>query len=326
MTAKNFFESETKGSLFGPGPWICHNSVCPSRGKQTISKLRIEHSNQHKRPVGVFTCPICQRVECLVRIGNRESAWTRDFGSIWKSELESLWNNPNVSLRSIAKRLGVDPLTVKRHAAKARLRFPRNGKRITGKNGPPKLATFPPSIVSNAETRRAEWLKLCHQFPSKRTTQLRCLIPACYTFLFRHDRDWLRLHSPPKSSSRAAISRVNWDERDSRIAEKLPCAKAALLAEKGRPKRISLAALGRKLQALALIQHHLSKLPRTSALLPSAIESRLDFAKRKIAWAASQIRVGGAKMLAWRLIQRAGLRPEVVEDPEIREAIQLELR
>jgi hypothetical protein len=106
----------------------------------------------------------------------------------------------------------------------------------------------------------------------------------------------------------------------------LPNAKASLLAEEGRPKRISLAALGRKLQASALIQHYLSQMPRTGALLPSAVESRLEFAKRRITWAARQLRVGGTKIVEWRLIRRAGLRPEVVADPEIRTAIQAELR
>ena len=106
MTAKSFFQMrERRFSLFGPGPSICQNPVCPSRGEQRILEQRIEHSHQHGSPVGLFTCPTCRRIECRVRSGNRESAWTRNFGPIWKSELERLWNNPTISLRLIAKRL-----------------------------------------------------------------------------------------------------------------------------------------------------------------------------------------------------------------------------
>jgi hypothetical protein len=326
MTAQTFFKRDIVVPLFGAGPWMCQNPVCPSRGKQTILEVRIEHSYEHRAPVGLFTCPICHRTECSVRTGDRESAWTRDFGPIWKSELESLWTNPDISLRLMAKRLGVDPLTVKRHAAKAGLPFPRKAKRITGRNGPPEPATFSRSTLPKLDTRRAEWVNLCRQFPSEGTTHLRRLAPACYIFLFRHDRDWLRLHSPPTSNTPASPTPVNWENRDSQISRMLPDAKAALLAEGGRPKWISLAALGRKLEALAWIQHHLRKLPRTRTLLASTVESRFDFAKRRIAWATSQMRVGGSKMAEWRLIQRAGLRPEVVADPGIREAVLLELR
>jgi hypothetical protein len=119
---------------------------------------------------------------------------------------------------------------------------------------------------------------------------------------------------------------VDWCTRDLQLAQQVNHAKEELLREPGRPKLISRSALGRKLGSLALIQKHLSKLPRTEALLNSAVESRIDFALRRIAQAAREIRSEGCEMKKWRLVARAGLRKDLAGEPEVIESIEDQMR
>lgn len=322
MTAEAFFGTETPVPLFGSGPWACENPVCPAFEQLIIREVHLEHSHEHGQPIGVFVCPVCGHMECRLPVGNQESVWTRDYGPIWSAELKALWLNPEVSLRSIATRLGVDPMTVKRHAAKAGLPFPRNGRRLTGKNGPPKIGAPPKSNLEELEKRRMEWLELQRRFPSKSIAELRRLAPACYAYLYRHDQDWLGLHSPRRISSCVRQSRVNWRDRDGAVVQLLAAAKKALLSEAGRPKRISLAALGRRAGVLAWVQKHLLKMPRAKALLVSAVESHTDFARRRIAWAARQLEINSMPIKKWRLLCYARLRPKIAADPGVQMAIQ----
>ena len=57
-------------------------------------------------------------VSVLIR-GN-EDAFRRGkiiaVGQVWESVLQQYWLDPSLSVNMIAKRLGVDPMTVKRHA------------------------------------------------------------------------------------------------------------------------------------------------------------------------------------------------------------------
>lgn len=322
MTAETFFGPETPVPLFGSGPWGCENPVCPAFGQMCIREVQIQHSHEHGQPIGVFVCPVCGRMECRISVGNQEKAWIRDFGSVWNSELKSLWLNPKVSLRYMARQLGVDPTTVKRHAAKAGLPFPRLGRRLTGKNGPPKIGVPLKSSLHELEKRRTQWVELQRGFPSKCASELRRLAPACYAYLYRHDKDWLGLHSPRRVSSYVRPSRVNWENRDSTVLQLVADAKKALLYEAGRPKRISLAALGRKAGVLTWLQKHLLKMPRTRALLDSTVESHIDFARRRIVWTARQLKLNGNSMRKWRILRHARLRPETATDPIIEMAIR----
>jgi len=147
-----------------------------------------------------------------------------------------------------------------------------------------------------------------------------------FAYLYRRDREWLRSHCPARSRERKTHLRVDWCGRDVRLAGQVNQTKDALLRELGRPKRISPTALGRQLASLALIQKHLHKLPRTEALLNSAVETRRDFAIRRVSWAALQIRSEGREMKTSSLFRRAGLRPDLAGDPHVRASLQIQIR
>jgi Tn7-like transposition protein D len=220
-----------------------------------------------------------------------------------------------------------------RHASKAGLSFPRPGTRISGRNGPPKVAIasnrasnrVSKSVAPDVMKRRAEWLALRSAFPAKSISELRHQATPCYLVLYRYDRKWLRVHTPIRRRPGRAGYRADWKRRDQELSQKMNEAKKDILRQPGSPKRISMTSLERQLGVQSFLQNHLSKLPLTRALLPSIVESPLDFALRRIAWAALQMRNEACAIKKWSLIARSGVGREMRGNPVIADAIRAEL-
>jgi hypothetical protein len=321
VTPEAFFKRGLRMKLFGEGPSVCDNPVCPRTNEPVIPSITCAHSNEHRRPVGISTCPICGQVVCRVRSEHGEKKWIRDFGPKWKECLASLWIDATASVRQIAATLGVDSLTVKRHAAKAGLMFPRIAKRMAGKHGPPKVGCSKTMDDSRLVTRQQEWCGWLQGNPSATATQLRKLAPGCYAYLYRHHPAWLREHIPVGKARRQKEVRANWSQRDSSLSQRVFAARQELLSEAERPKIISVSALGRQMKALGWILKHPDKLPLTKKQLSLAAESRIEFALRRIAWAAEQLKATQGPIRPWLLMQKAALRKDLRSNATIRDAL-----
>jgi hypothetical protein len=325
INPESFFQRHTSAPLFGSGPWKCVNPVCPQNGHPAIDKMRMELASDRQNWVGIFTCPVCSQTRVRKPGMDQEKGRVRDYGHLWNAKLEGFWNDANISLRGVARALGVDSATVLHHAAERGLCFPRLGRRTSGKSGPQIFAKLKPDTNIEMAKRRAEWLTLREQHPAGTVKCLRITAPACYMYLYRHDRNWLLANSPPRSKPAALVPRVDWTIRDAQVAQRVEEAARDLHREAGRPRRISLAALGRKLGVLALIQKHSARLPGTRRLLDSQVESRLQYARRRVQWVAAQLKANEKPVKSWILVRKAGLRPDLASSPDIRRVIRAEL-
>ncbi|MBT9465546.1 MAG: TniQ family protein [Hydrogenophaga sp.] len=66
---------------------------------------------------------------------------------------------------------------------------------------------------------RQDWALVVAAYPHIGTTLLRAMSPCAYSWLYRNDRDWLKLHSGSIKVSRPPrTSRVRWDERDTALS------------------------------------------------------------------------------------------------------------
>ena len=230
-----------------------------------------------------------------------------------KATLIKLWADRSYSLRKIGRQLSVDPLTVKRHAATLGLPFPRWGKRKT--TGDPKqlrlgLRTRPSKSVSH---QRRLWIQVLSQFRSKGITACRHSHPALYAWLYRHDRNWLKLHRGNRKLARPTPS-VDWAKRDAQLLDDL-----RLLPRESTAIRRTVAQLAIALDARAWVQKHPDKLPRTIRALLCLSESREAFAIRRIQMVHQRLGIALGTLPRWRFIRLAGLRPDLVQNRRIRE-------
>jgi hypothetical protein len=109
---------------------------------------------------------------------------------------------------------------------------------------------------------------------------------------------------------------VDWESRDTELAESIKLVAANLYSKVGKPTQITTAAIAR-----ALIQKHLDKLPLTAKILADLVETRETFAVRRIQWVVECYRQEGICPQRWQLVRRAGLRPEVELLPSVQNAI-----
>src|SRR5260370_28313167 len=89
---------------------------------------------------------------------------------------------------------------------------------------------------------------------------------------------------------------------------------------RGGPSRISLSAIGRDIGQLSLLQQHLDKLPKTAEVLKGLIESREEYAVRRIRWALPDCMRNNSHPARWLLIKKAGV-VRLAEQPEVKDAI-----
>jgi hypothetical protein len=155
---------------------------------------------------------------------------------------------------------------------------------------------------------------------------LRQKAPKVYTWLYRNDKVWLERNKPlPKSQLHLQFARVDWESRDIQIASAVPSAVTQLKEKPGRPKWITLSAIGRDIGQLALLQQHLDKLPLSARLLAESVETRDEFAVRRVQCVVEQCLQEDTNPSRWTLIKRAGVE-RIATHPTVDHAIETGLR
>jgi hypothetical protein len=124
----------------------------------------------------------------------------------------------------------------------------------------------------------------------------------------------------PKTSSKPVRSkgpkntRVDWKKRDVELSWIVEEACKAILADReNKPARITIAAIGKRVGKLGLLEKQKQKLPVTMAVLSGYLESTSQFQIRRVRWAAEHM-VGEWPLKRWKLEKKAGLRPGYAQE------------
>ena len=304
--------------------WLCLNPVCEQYHKPIITEFSQEYMKKRKIDAAIFTCPCCRFAYGLYDWSKpaNQNDFVRDYGPQWKKQLEKLWLDASVSVRHISKILAVDSKTVKSNALNLGLSFPRQGKRKATTRGIYKRKPVWSKLKS--ATQRQKWLCLRQSNPGFGTNEIRCLSPALFTWLYRHDRKWLQSNQPQSRQARPRRSRVDWAERDEEIAGMVATAALRIKNNSGKLLQVTTTAIGRAIGRQSLLEKNLDKLPYTSMIIQSLVESSEDFAVRRITQIAACLRLQVGLFERWQLVKAAGLRPATEKLPKIQAALNYE--
>lgn len=286
---------------FGRGPWRCLNPAASHYLQAVVSDCSISRRPSTGPPVGRFSCSCGFVYERTGPDQCREDKFKISrmvsYGVIWGKCLLRLIVDEGKGLRETARRLGVDPKTVKRHLRN--LLIPPHG-------------TSPESPEEQIlHDRRKSWLRACASSPMSGAKEIRLIAGGDYAWLYRHDREWLRSHSPHKPRP-SPTSRIDWDRRDTVLASLVSAAAREAYNNPGRPVRVTVGAIGKRLGATPSFEKLLPHLPRTQTALAEVVESKDMFAIRRLRWAAEKLKEQGEPVRAWKLKRLAGLRPETL--------------
>lgn len=307
---EDFFELGHRYTPFGKGPWPCMNAASNHYRRLVIKNLKVNYSTDMKKPMGTFICT-CGFI--YKRTGPDESekdiykiGRVIQFGPLWEGKLKELVEKDKLGLREISRKLNVDTNTVKRYAGLLNLQTNWETNKANAFKNLENSSLKPLNHESN-ECIRDRWLELKYKHPEASKTQLRDMDKSAYNWLYRNDRDWLKHNSPVRRKVASKKTRVDWCERDREILKEVKQVVNHILYSDSKPERITIGRVGRRIGQLALLEKHLSKMPKTKKYLKKVVETVEQFEIRRIKWCAKEMHKNGEEIKKWRLIRMAGL-------------------
>jgi hypothetical protein len=331
-TVDEYFQLAAELNSFGAGPWPCLNPAASHYRQPVIMKCQSGDRLRYGKPTWRFSC------ECgfaYVRTGPDSSPEDKfrvgriiSFGQTWDVKLKQLWRDSSLSISEIGRRLSVDPLTVRRHAARLKLPLYRSDKRLKPF---PRATQLKGKAVSTAwgnkrHRCRSRWLSAIKQGRQITLKALRRKFPREYAWLLHNDSEWLEEHKPQPKKHNLPTASVDWKRRDAEYAAAVRAAASRLKDAPGRPVQVTRTAIGRTIGAITLLQQKLYRLPLTAQALSDVSEAREDYAIRRVWWAAELYYKEGVQPRKWQLILRANvysLRKVACVECAIEEAIQM---
>jgi hypothetical protein len=265
------------------------------------------------RPVGTFSCGCGFS---YVRSGPDSSLEDRfrvgrviSFGPVWEAKLKQLWKDSTLSLSEAGRRLGVDPLTIRRYAARLKLPLSRSGKRLKPLPRATQLKGTDVSATWENKRRgcRAKWLSAMKKEREITLKALRIKIPREYTWLQYNDSAWLAGHKPRPQRRNPPTASVDWKKRDAKYAAAVTATASRLKDAAGRPVRVTRTAIGRAVGAVTLLRQKLHKMPLTAQVLSSVVETREQYAVRRVWRAADLYCQEDILPPEWQLVMRANV-------------------
>jgi hypothetical protein len=312
-SARNFFALPPELKYFGDSPWPCLNPAAEHHLRNVVTECRVTYRGKDQRPVGTFSCSCGHS---FARTGPDASERDRyrvgrmkTFGPQWEGRLRALWGDRGLSVVGVARRLGVDPLTVRRHAARLGLTAPAGGRQASDLAPGLRLRGRPDHrSVPAVSSRRREWVSARRRLPRAPLKTLRATSPRLYSWLHRNDRGWLRGQRPPRARRPNPSRSVDWARRDAAISVAVRGAAEKLRGDQGRPRFVSRTAILVSLGLTSLVRQKSRLLPLTAETLAAVAEGREEFAVRRIIWSGRVFRERGMTPRRWQLIEEAGVR------------------
>lgn len=312
-TVEEFFQLPTELSFFGEGPWPCLNPAADHYKKPVIVELQLSKRLRNNKPVGIFSC------ECgfaYARTGPDSSPDDRfrigrmiSFGQVWEAKLMELWKDSSYSLSEIGRRLGVDPFTVRRHAARLKLSFSRSGRKTKKLKLSARLKGIDILLKWGKKRRRcrSKWLSLMRRNTRITLKALHQELSREYAWLLQYDAKWLEAHKPRPQRRKPAANSIDWKKRDAEYVKAVRTAALRLMKTPGRLVQVTKTAIGRAIGAVTLLQQKLHKMPLTAQVLASVVETRAQYAVRRVRWAAELYHQERLMPREWQLMMRANV-------------------
>ncbi|BAY26831.1 Tn7-like transposition protein D [Calothrix sp. NIES-2100] len=329
-TAQEFLQLQQTHKPFGNAPWPCLNPVCKHFKKLHIREYEITDNHKNSQLTATFACNcgfVYYRTASDKPLDDQfRFSKIKVYGSVWEESLKQFWVDPSITLKDISQSLGVTVKTVLRQANRLNLTLPRPNIMAKMNEVYPSLKT---SIISpiltpihNSEYHRQQWLDIMAANPGVGRTKLRSKIPAVYSHLYKYDREWLKQHLPPLQSNNGSPI-VDWYRRDLETMAAVKMAAQQLKEDDERPTWITKTAIANCLEhpTSSWVKKHLSQLPLTARLLAELVETKEEFAVRRVMWAANMFCKENVYPKRWQLVYRASLDPQTRELPLIQNAI-----
>lgn len=157
---------------------------------------------------------------------------------------------------------------------------------------------------------RLRWLKACEAKPGAGQNEIRKTAVTVYTWLNRHDKEWLSQHPSERRQRGGNRTYADWTEKDRKFSILVPKAAERIKLLPGKPTQITKAKLLTVIGCGSLPSKQWSRLPLTEKAISLEVEDRTTFRMRKVQWAVWKLTALGDPVVKWRVMKLAGIRDE----------------
>jgi len=273
---EKFFSDFNVYLPFGEGPWLCLNAAANHYLEPVIKDLKVTHCADTKRPVGTFSCDCgfiySRRGPDMNEKDKYKIGRIKEFGSVWKDKLKSLLADGSLSLRGMGRILNVDTNTIIKYA-----------KTISNDFNSLAIKEVSDRVSTENNARKA---------------------------LENNNRESEK-QDITRKAHKSKIPRISWKERDKQILLDIKRTVNEMLSSKGKPKRITISGVGKRLGLRSMLEKKLEKLPLTKAYLLKVAETTEEFQQRRVKWAIKELHSNGEELVSWKIKRLAGLREPV---------------
>ena len=103
-------------------------------------------------------------------------------------------------------------------------------------------------------------------------------------------------------------NKVDWEKRDREILDEFINVIEQLLNYEGKPERVTICRIGKKIGKLSILEKHLDKLSLTKEYLEQHLETVEKYQKRRIKWAINEL-IGKEEVVKeWKVLRIARLK------------------
>lgn len=308
----DLFKRKLEYKPFGDGEWPCLNKICSHYLKPSIKEVKIGYNSHAKKPVGEFKC------ECgftYLRIGpdkceedKYKVGKVKELGWLWENQLISLLQK-GLSLNTIEKKLSTSQNTIKKYASKLGfndyLNYRCRVKSSINKSEKEQLKIEKRNL--KIEKFRLRWIKLRKENPEKSITELRLMDVNLQDYLLKNDKEWLQDHYPHKKKRTSGGAVVDWDKKDLEVLEKVKVAIDDIKNASGRPKKVTITKIGKKVGMAQFLYSNIDRLPKSKEYIQNAIDTNKSYQIKKVKWAVQELMKEDEGVKWWTVYDKAGL-------------------
>lgn len=238
------------------------------------------------KPIGVFSCD-CGFI--YSRVGPDNSDKDRfnftsvvSYGPAWEAYLKNRWVDSSITLKELAKEFNACTDTLRRHALRLELPFPRESRCSlpASKEFVERFGNARKTFEEFLHDRKERWLSVRIANPEAGRKELITIARLDYYWLLKHSREWLEDNMPPSRKTYPPPNRVDWDMWDVKLSKAISDSAARIRELPGHPIRVNKEAIIREVGHRSWIEKNLAKLPRTADAMNLALESGERFLLR----------------------------------------------
>ncbi|WFR57138.1 TnsD family Tn7-like transposition protein [Anaerocolumna sp. AGMB13025] len=157
---------------------------------------------------------------------------------------------------------------------------------------------------------RKRWLDAWNKNPCGCRSDLKKSDSSAYTWLIRHDHEWLLNHLPQIKKPKVRTKVKDWIKIDNELESLVEKAVYKIKNSGGKPERITIANIRRYIRPKVLLQRNYKLLPKTMYKIGQYVETIYDYRLRKIEWAKSELEKEGKSATPHIVLQKSGIRPD----------------